>query len=144
MRRYPVGFFLTAATALGLGLLYRAYPCPLTALLTPVRGSGWELGKLLYWPYLPGALAIWRLGRGRDAGGGHCLLLVGMPLALSALCTLLPGATAPLWVLVLGGGLLLHRRLRRVPGGELLWVTLAILLGIAYLLLTVSPAQWLT
>lgn len=139
MRRYIAGFFITAAAALGLRWLFQVFPCPLTALLTPLGGSGWEQGKLLYWPYLAGALAIWRMGRGRDPGGGHCLLLVGMPLTLSGLCALLPGAAAPLWVLVLGLGLLLHRRLRCIPGGELLWYTLAILLGIAYLLRTITP-----
>ena len=42
--------------------------------------------------------------------------------------------------LVLAGGLTLHGTVlsRRVPGGELVWYVLAILVGIAYLLLTVG------
>ena len=41
---------------------------------------------------------------------------------------------------VLAGGLTLHGTVlsRRVPGGELVWYVLAILVGIAYLLLTVG------
>lgn len=83
MKRYILGFFTAAAAAAALWLLHRTFPCPLTALLTPVNGSPWEMGKLLYWPYLPAVLV------------------------------------------------------RRLRGGELLWYVLAILLGIAYLLLTV-------
>ena len=51
-----------AATAAALWLLHRTFPCPLTALLAPANGSPWEMGKLLFWPYLPAALVIWRLG----------------------------------------------------------------------------------
>lgn len=142
MKRYILGFFLTAAAALALRLLYQLFPCPLTALLTPVRNSPWELGKLLYWPYLAGGLLIWRLDRdGSDCRGGHCLLLTTMPLCLAGLCWLLPGRALRLWSLVLAAGLCVHGMVlrRRLPGGELLWYTLAILLGIAYLLLTVQP-----
>ena len=53
MKRYILGFFTAAAAAAALWLLHRMFPCPLTALLTPVNGSPWEMGKLLYWPYLP-------------------------------------------------------------------------------------------
>ena len=62
MRRYILGFFTAAATAAALWLLHRTFPCPLTALLAPANGSPWEMGKLLFWPYLPAALVIWRLG----------------------------------------------------------------------------------
>ena len=56
------------------------------------------------------------------------------------LCWLLPGRWLRLWSLVLAGGLTLHGTVlsRRVPGGELVWYVLAILVGIAYLLLTVG------
>lgn len=52
----------------------------------------------------------------------------------------LPGRWLRLWSLVLAGGLTLHGTVlsRRVPGGELVWYVLAILVGIAYLLLTVG------
>lgn len=144
MKKYVLGFFLTIAAALGLQLLYRAFPCPLTALLTPVNHSPWELGKLLYWPYLAGALLIWRMSPDSSGRGGHCLLLAAMPLAMTGLCCLLPWRALRLGPLLLAGGITLHglRLHRGAPGGELLWYTLAILLGVAYLLLTVSPPAW--
>ena len=127
MRRYILGFFTAAAAAAALWLLHRTFPCPLTALLAPANGSPWEMGKLLFWPYLPAALVI-------------CLLLAAMPLCMAGLCWLLPGRWLRLWSLVLAGGLTLHGTVlsRRVPGGELVWYVLAILVGIAYLLLTVG------
>lgn len=139
MKRYILGFFTAAAAAAALWLLHRTFPCPLTALLTPVNGSPWEMGKLLYWPYLPAALVIWRMTPERQGRGGHCLLLAAMPLCMTELCWLLPGRGLRLWSLILAGGLTLHGQVlvRRLRGGELLWYVLAILLGIAYLLLTV-------
>lgn len=133
------GLPVTAAAAAALWLLHRTFPCPLTALLTPVNGSPWEMGKLLYWPYLPAALVIWRMTPERQGRGGHCLLLAAMPLCMTGLCWLLPGRGLRLWSLILAGGLTLHGQVlvRRLRGGELLWYVLAILLGIAYLLLTV-------
>lgn len=140
MRRYILGFFTAAAAAAALWLLHRTFPCPLTALLAPANGSPWEMGKLLFWPYLPAALVIWRLGPEGGCRGGHCLLLAAMPLCMAGLCWLLPGRWLRLWSLVLAGGLTLHGTVlsRRVPGGELVWYVLAILVGIAYLLLTVG------
>lgn len=139
MKRYILGFFTAAAAAAALWLLHRTFPCPLTALLTPVNGSPWEMGKLLYWPYLPAALVIWRMTPERQGRGGHCLLLAAMPLCMAGLCWLLPGRGLRLWSLILAGGLTLHGQVlvRRLRGGELLWYVLAMLLGIAYLLLTV-------
>ena len=66
-----------------------------------------------------------------------CLLL--RPLCMTGLCWLLPGRGLRLWSLILAGGLTLHGQVlvRRLRGGDLLWYVLAILLGIAYLLLTV-------
>lgn len=140
LKRYILGFFTAAAAALGLWLLHRTFPCPLTALLSPVNGSPWEMGKLLFWPYLPAALVIWRLSPERDCRGGHCLLLTAMPLCMTGLCWLLPGREVRLWSLVLAGGLVLHGQVlsKRMRGGELVWYVMAILLGIAYLLLTVG------
>ena len=140
MKRDILGFFTAAAAAAALWLLHRTFPCPLTALLTPVNGSPWEMGKLLYWPYLPAALVIWRMTPERQGRGGHCLLLAAMPLCMTGLCWLLPGRGLRLWSLILAGGLTLHGQVlvRRLRGRELLWYVLAILLGIAYLLLTLS------
>ena len=133
MRRYILGFFTAAAAAAALWLLHRTFPCPLTALLAPANGSPWEMGKLLFWPYLPAALVIWRLGPEGGCRGGPCLLLAAMPLCMTGLCWLLPGRGLRLWSLVLAGGLTLHGTVlsRRVPGGELVWYVLTILVGIA-------------
>ena len=137
---FPASPLRAAAAAAALWLLHRTFPCPLTALLAPANGSPWEMGKLLFWPYLPAALVIWRLSPERGSRGGHCLLLAVMPLCMAGLCWLLPGRWLRLWSLVLAGGLTLHGTVlsRRVPGGELVWYVLAILVGIAYLLLTVG------
>ena len=101
------------------------------------------LGKLCFWPYLVGALLIWRLGDGQDSRGGHCALLVGMPLGMTALCCLLPSLAQVLRYAVPGLGIALYALVlrRRLRGGELLWYTLAILMGIAYLLLTAAAPQ---
>ena len=59
------------------------------------------------------------------------------------LCRFLWGVL-PLWLLfcsAAAGAMALYHflLLRRLPGGELLWYLLAILLGVAYLLLTALP-----
>ena len=48
-----------------------------------------------------------------------------------------------LWLVVLAAGVALYALVlrRRMWGGEVLWYTLAICLGIAYLLLTAMPPQ---
>ena len=143
--RYIGGFAVTLAAAVLLQALYTAHPDALTGTLAPINQSPWELGKALYWPYLCGALLIWGLGKETDRRGGHCILLVGMPLLCVAMFSAWKEANPWLvWCIVLAAGiagyaLLFHRK---VWGGELLWVTLAILLGIAYLLFTVLPPGW--
>lgn len=139
MRRYILGFFTAAAAAAALWLLHRTFPCPLTALLAPANGSPWEMGKLLFWPYLPAALVIWRLGPEGGCRGGHCLLLAVMPLCMrgcAGCCRAVAAAVEP------GAGRGTdpprHGAVPAVPGGELVWYVLAILVGIAYLLLTVG------
>ena len=84
------------------------------------NGSPWEVGKLCFWPYLVGALIIWRLGDGTDSRGGHCVLLVGMPLAMTALAYCLPGAVPVLRYAVPAGGIALYALVlrRRLWGGE--------------------------
>lgn len=140
MRRYILGFFTAAAAAAALWLLHRTFPCPLTALLAPANGSPWEMGKLLFWPYLPAALVIWRLGpeeglpgRALPAAGGDAPVHGGAVLAAAGpvAAAVEPGAGR-------GTDPPRHGAVRRVPGGELVWYVLAILVGIAYLLLTVG------
>ena len=143
--RYAGGFAVTLAATVLLQALYAAHPDALTGTLAPVNGSPWELSKALYWPYLCGAMCIWGLGKDDDCRGGHCVLLVGMPLLCAAVFSLWKEANPWLvWCMVLAVGIALYALFfrHRVRGGELLWVTLAILLGIAYLLFTVMPPAW--
>ena len=68
-----------------------------------------------------------------------------MPLMMVVLCALLGvdsrQESVLIWLAVLTAGLVLYALVLRrwLWGGELLWYTLAILLGIAYLLLTALP-----
>ena len=146
--RYAVAFCMTIFTGVLLQCLYGEMGGPVLATLVPVNGGAWEQGKLCFWPYLAGALLIWRLGEGKDSRGGHCALLMAMPLAMTALCWALNvtqlRTILALWLPVTAAGIALYGLLlrRHLWGGEVLWYTLAILLGIAYLLLTAMPPQW--
>ena len=145
--RYVIGYCVAVLTAVLLWCLRQELGGVVMDILLPVNGSAWEMGKLCFWPYLPSALLIWRLGDGTDSRGGHCAVLVGMPLALTAVCYFVPlhdyQAALGAWLVVLAAGVALYALVlrRRLWGGELLWYTLAILLGIAYLLLTAMPPQ---
>ena len=140
--RYVLTFALTAAAAILLWAAAKALPCPVTMTLFPINASPWEMSKLLFWPYLPGAVVLWRLSP-EENRGGHCLLLLVMPLAAMGLTRLTAGSV-PFWGIfaaVLAGGLTFYALVlrRKLWGGELLWAVLAILLGIAYILFTALP-----
>ncbi len=145
--RYVIGYCVTVLVGVLLRCMYLEMGGVVLSLLVPINGSAWEQGKLCFWPYLAGALLIWRLGDGEDSRGGHCALMVLMSLVMTALCALLapraPGMMAALWLVVLALGVALYALVLRrwLWGGELLWYTLAILLGIAYLLLTAMPPE---
>ncbi|MBQ0038395.1 MAG: hypothetical protein KBS74_06975 [Clostridiales bacterium] len=138
----PVCVGVTVAVGILLWWLYARFPNPVTAILAPITGSPWETGKLIFWPYIAGALLEWKISGGTGSRSGHCMILVLMPLLLTALCWLGPAfPVAVVWLTVLSVGAALYAFVlrRRLWGGELLWYTLAILLGIAYLLFTVLP-----
>ncbi|MBP3493917.1 MAG: hypothetical protein J6J83_04830 [Oscillospiraceae bacterium] len=143
--RFILGFCVTVMTGVMLQCMHWELPSPLMEILVPASASPWEQGKLCYWPYLAGALMIWHLGDGRDSRGGHCALLLLMPLLMTALCYFGGIGTRQgiilAWLTVLALGIALYALVLRrwLWGGELLWYTLAILLGIAYLLLTALP-----
>ncbi len=143
--RYFLGFCVTVVTGILLQCMQWEMPGPLMSVFVPVSMSPWEQGKLCYWPYLAGALLIWRLGEEKDSRGGHCALLLLMPLAMVLLCWLGQVDTRQgvilAWLIVLAAGIILYALVLRrwLWGGELLWYTLAILLGIAYLMLTALP-----
>ena len=143
--RYVLGWCVTVVTGVMLQVLWHRFGGPILAVLVPVNESPWELGKLCFWPYLPGALLLWRMGDASDSRGGHCALLLLMPLMMVVLCALLGvdsrQESVLIWLAVLTVALVLYALVLRrcLWGGELLWYTLAILLGIAYLLLTALP-----
>ena len=145
--RYVLAFCVSVVTGIVLQCLYGQWGGPVLATLVPVNASAWEQGKLCFWPYLMGALVLWRLGDGQDSRGGHCALLLVMPAVMTLVCYVLRLSArweiAAAWcaVLVLGLALYALALRRHLWGGELLWYTLAILLGISYLLLTVLPPQ---
>ena len=142
--RYLWAFLLTAFAAVLLRGLAVALPSPATEVLSPMNESPWELGKLVFWPYLCGALLLWRLEpKGSASRGGHCAALLSAAAFMAALCQLLWGVV-PLWLLfcaaVAGSMALYHFLLRRrLWGGELLWYTAVILLAITYILFTILP-----
>lgn len=142
VRAYIGGFLVSVIS--GVVLLWlrsRFGGNPLVMVLAPMNGSPWEMSKLAFWPYLGGALVIWR---GTPAGGrrgGHCMLLLLMLLIMVLLGWLCHISGSNLWIPVLGLGIALYALVlrKKVWGGELLWYTLAILLGIAYILFSVLP-----
>lgn len=143
--RYFLAFCVTVVMGIALQCMSWELPSPLTEVLVPASSSPWEQGKLCYWPYMAGALLLWRMGDKGDSRGGHCALLLMMPLLMVLLCyfgqiTTRQGISLA-WLAVLVLGIMLYGLVLRrwLWGGELLWYTLAILLGIAYLMLTALP-----
>lgn len=144
--RYLWAFLLAAAAAVLLRGLAVTLPGPATYVLSPLNESAWELSKLVFWPYLCAALLLWRLEPAQGVRrGAHCAALVSATALMAALCRL-TGDIAPVWLLfciAVGGGMALyHTVLRRRARGGALWYLAAILLGVAYLLLTARPLTW--
>ena len=140
-KSYIGGFLASVVLGLILLWLHRRFSVnPLVMVLSPMNGSAWELSKLVFWPYLGGALVIWRGTPMGSSRGGHCMLLLLMPFAM-VLLGWLCGIGGYLWIAVLAAGIALYAMVlrKKVWGGELLWYTLAILLGIAYILFSVLP-----
>ena len=139
-----LGWLLAIGIALMLRWLYAVWPNRLTGLLAPVSQSPWEWGKAAYWPGLAALLLMrWMNPDDRPQGAGWWLLTI-LPLATCGICWALQTAELPVfwvWPTVLAAGLLLDTLLRRrgPRGTALLPLTVAVLLGIAYILLTVLP-----
>ncbi|MBE6939672.1 MAG: hypothetical protein E7457_02475 [Ruminococcaceae bacterium] len=138
--RYLLGCLAAIGTVAFLLWFHANWPSPLTRLLTPVSDSPWEQSKAVFWGYLAGALVMWALSDRRESRAGHCVVLILVPLLTAMAGWLLPEEWI-LWPLGLVVGAILYGLFlnRKVFGGELLWYTLAILLGIAYILFTVMP-----
>ena len=141
---YILGFVITVAAGVLLRCLYAASPNPVMATLAPMNNSPWELGKMVFWPYLAGALATHRLTHREDSQAGQCLTLIGMTLVMILGCWAgrrFFESCLAIWLIVLAAGIVLYATVLRKKklGGELLWYALAILLGIAFILFSAMP-----
>ena len=139
--RYVGRYGMTIAVAVLLQALYLKHPDPLTGTLAPTNQSPWELSKALFWPYLCGILLFGENDDGARRNAQYLMLLI-LPLLCVTVFSVFSGANHwMVWCIVLAAGMTMELLMvsKRIWGGELLWVTLAILLGIAYLLFTVLP-----
>lgn len=142
---------LTAVLAIGLGVaqhfFFSLWPNPLTALLAPVNESLWEHSKLVFWPYLLGA--VW-LNRGRPGGLRPWFVvlpvLIALMLILGWLYNVVLGGeqswvNIAIYILVMGLGFWLPSRfVHPVPNS--LWypvLTCVVLLGLALAVFTLYP-----
>lgn len=148
-------FVLTYAATLLLGFawhgLYAALPCPLTALLAPVRGSVWEQLKLLFFPPMAVAfvLCFFRRGTQRRYWSSVLAAVLGMPALLCGIyypltaglgVPELPGDGAVLYALVLLAGQGAAARLVRSGRAEPILGPLTIAAGVFWAALTVFTA----
>lgn len=141
---YLLCLTVTVAAGIGLRCLYAAAPHPVLATLAPVNNSPWELGKMVFWPYLAGVLTTRRLRGRQESHAGQCLTLTGMSLAMMLSCCLVRSfcdSCLAVWLTVLAAGLALYAAVlrKKTPGSEWLWYALAILLGIAFVLFSAMP-----
>ena len=144
--RYLWAFLLAASAAVLLRGLYIALPCPATAVLSPICQSPWELSKLVYWPYLCGALLLWRLSPPETARQGeYCASALGASILMILLCRCLRDILPlhGIFCLSVWGGMALRVLLPRrvLQGSGSLWYLLAAFWGAAYLLLTALPPR---
>lgn len=134
---------MAVGVALLLRWLYVVWPNTLTAVLTPVSASPWEWGKALYWPVLAALLLLrWMAADETERPAGRAWwLAAALPLVMTGACWALGAAGESIlwiWLAVLTLGLPAGL-LSRGRGSALLPLTLAVLLGAAYLLFTVLP-----
>ena len=141
-------YLAAAAAGVLLHFLFTWLPCPVTALVSPVRESVWEHVKLLYFPLLAAALLV---GRGGGAGRTPWLL------SLTAACAIMLGtgwlyhivlrgesldADMALYFVLLALGFLLPRVLWPLcewPGTDKAAVVLTVLLGALIVWFTFFP-----
>ena len=140
--RWLWAFLLAAAAAVILRGLAAAFPGPVTDVLSPVNESPWEMGKLAFWPYLCAAVALWRMTPEANFRGGHCLAALSSTAVMIILWGLLWG-TVPVYILFsvsIGGGIALYSVIYKKKWGDgMAWYLAAVLLGVAYVLLTARP-----
>ena len=131
-----------------LHFVHDFFPNPAVGLIAPVNESIWEHLKIIYWPFLAGALILCRRG-GRDCLGPWLLALLaicGAMLAAGYLYHVTAGGDSVafdvgLYVLLMGAGFLLAAVFNRpaVRQRTDLLLLLTIALGGAMILFTFLP-----
>lgn len=140
-RCYCAAAFVTALCAAALCTLCRAFPGPATAVLTPQNQGPWEMGKAVFFPFLAGGVVLWR-GFPSARCGTFPVALLSATAAYVALSALLHGAMpAVLWCVALAVGLAIHGAVRCRLRCGFVWYGAAILLGLAFLLVTARTVQ---
>ena len=79
-----IAYLAAAAAGVLLHFLYRWFPNPVFALISPVRESIWEHGKLLYFPLLAVSLVMGRGGKGAGRAPWLLAMLVSCAVMLGA------------------------------------------------------------
>lgn len=99
-RSFLIAALCAAAAGVALHFLYDVLPNPLTALISPVRESVWEHGKLLFYPTIAAAFALSRsTGHRRALFGAFFAVSLAQPIALYAAYYLLAAFGAEgLWL----------------------------------------------
>ena len=147
------GKLLTAFVAVTLAgaclhFAHDFFPNPVFALIAPVNESIWEHLKIIYWPFLVGALVLCRR-EGRDSLGPWLLALLAIcaaMLAVGYLYHVTAGGDSVafdigLYVLLMGVGFLLAAAFNRpaVRQRTALLLLLTVALGGAMVLFTFLP-----
>lgn len=152
-KRYVLAFLGTVLAGTGLHFAYALCPAPLVGLFAPVNESVWEHLKLLFWPFLAAGVLLTRGEKNQPAAwSGILLAQLGMPFFLLGGYYLLYAGFGVeslaveigLYVLTLGGGFWLARRVSSSGKLEYLSGILVILTGLygaALILFTLAPPE---
>lgn len=74
-KKMLIVFVITTLIGACLHFLYQLFPCPVTALFSPVCESLWEHLKIIFWPYL-GAMLVLTHGGERGCRAPWMLTLI--------------------------------------------------------------------
>ena len=150
-KAFRLSFLSALALGAGWHFLYRAVPCPLTALLAPVNESVWEHLKLLFYPPLLCALVLsfrWSGSRRTYWSGALAGTLAMPPILLGLYYPLTAGFSVPaasalnilLYVFVMLCGWSLWAYLMKTGRADRFLGLLVITAGVFWAALTVFTA----
>lgn len=97
LRVFALGLVAALCAAVLLWALRVRFDDPLTASLTPIFGSPWEMGKSAFFPLLAASPLMWRVGRGGSRSGLCAMAIAG---SLMATGFALLGVSQPLTALL--------------------------------------------